>query len=78
MTTVMEPPGSRLQEIAATNAGRRAKHLATSDHRGPLALRYTLYAGVYLLFMSQVVNMTVSSTGSPSVRSTGSSGSRWF
>jgi branched-chain amino acid transport system permease protein len=60
MTTVMEPPGSRLQEIAATNAGRRAKHLATSDRRGPVAIRYTLYGVIYLLFMSQVVHMTVS------------------
>jgi branched-chain amino acid transport system permease protein len=72
VTTLLEPPGTEppgtepsrtepglLRDLAATNAGRRAKHYATSDRRGPLTTRYTLYAVAYLLFMSRVVGMSL-------------------
>jgi branched-chain amino acid transport system permease protein len=60
VTTVLEPPPSRLRELAATNAGRRARHLATSERRGPVALRYGVYALAYLLVMAQAVGLTLS------------------
>jgi branched-chain amino acid transport system permease protein len=62
MTTLVEPPGTEpglLKELAATNAGRRVRYWGTSDRRGPLALRYSLYAVIFLAFMSRIVGMSL-------------------
>jgi branched-chain amino acid transport system permease protein len=61
VTSVTEPPTREglLQEIAATNAGRRARHWATSDRRGPVSVRYTAYGLLYVAFMSRVADMSL-------------------
>src|SRR4051812_38873129 len=54
-------PG-RLAELANTNAGRRVTTFFRSGARGPVAIRSTVYGGLFLLFMTRVVGMSAPDT----------------
>ncbi|MDT7571607.1 MAG: branched-chain amino acid transport system permease protein livM [Actinomycetota bacterium] len=60
----VEPPREpgRFAELANTNAGRRITAFFRSGARGPVAVRSTVYGGLFLLFMTRGVGMSAPDT----------------